>query len=271
MVSLHAGAIAVASARPRLLEDYTETFKMDVQELLTLGEDGLYAKYREVMTSQAQIAANQGFQTGWKLPSLIVLPEPRRSPTIEPATGDRFQRLPFSGGLVVERFPTDSEAEPSPDHVPFYSLAIAAGGFRQGYEPEPEGWVNVRRLGYAGPLSPGLFVTRVIGRSMEPTIRDGAYCVFRAGVSGTRQNRVLLVQKRDFTDPETGGGYTVKRYESEKTTSGESWRHVRIRLKPDNPDRAAFPILEFTPEDDADLQVIAEFVPVLAVPDPALQ
>ncbi|HRT08758.1 MAG TPA: HNH endonuclease domain-containing protein [Candidatus Paceibacterota bacterium] len=271
MVSLHAGAIAVASARPRLLEDYTETFKMDVQELLTLGEDGLYVKYREVMTSQAQIAANQGFQTGWKLPSLIVLPEPRRSPTIEPATGDRFQRLPFSGGLVVERFPTDSEAEPSPDHVPFYSLAIAAGGFRQGYEPEPEGWVNVRRLGYAGPLSPGLFVTRVIGRSMEPTIRDGAYCVFRAGVSGTRQNRVLLVQKRDFTDPETGGGYTVKRYESEKTTSGESWRHVRIRLKPDNPDRAAFPILEFTPEDDADLQVIAEFVQVLAVPDPALQ
>jgi hypothetical protein len=50
--------------------------------------------------------------------------------------------------------------------------------------------------------------------------------------------------------------------------TGEGWRHERIRLIPDNPDRARFPILEFTPEDDADLQVIAEFVQSLDIPAP---
>ncbi len=102
---------------------------------------------------------------------------------------------------------------------------------------------------------------------MEPTIHDGAYCVFRAGVSGTRQNRILLVQKRDFTDPDTGGGYTVKRYESQKAATEDGWSHERIRLIPDNPDRATFPVLEFTPEDDSDLQAIAEFVQMLTLPD----
>ena len=121
--------------------------------------------------------------------------------------------------VILERFPTGTESEPTPDHLPYYSLAIAAGGFRQGYEPDPDGWVNVKKLGCAKRLGSGSFVTQVIGKSMEPTIRDGAYCVFRAGVSGTRQNRILLVQRRGFTDPETGGGYTVKRYESTKTAT----------------------------------------------------
>jgi len=165
--------------------------------------------------------------------------------------------------IVVKHFPTETEAGPPPGHLPYYSLAIAAGGFKQGYELAPEGWVNVKKLGYTSRLGPGLFVTQVVGKSMEPTIRDGAYCVFRTGVTGTRQNRILLVQKRDFTDPDTGGGYTVKRYESQKATTEEGWNHERIRLIPDNPDRAAFPVLEFTPEDDADLQVLAEFVEML--------
>ncbi len=110
-------------------------------------------------------------------------------------------------------------------------------------------------------------VTQVVGKSMEPTIRDGAYCVFRTGVSGTRHSRILLVQKRDFTDPETGGGYTVKRYESTKSMADDGWRNERIRLVPDNPDRGVFPVLEFTPEDEADLRVIAEFVQMLNTPD----
>ena len=267
LVSLHVGAIEVAKERPRLLKDYTEAFKLDVPGLLALGEGGLRAKYRDVMTSQAQIAANQGFETGWKLPSLIILPKSRRRAAAEPPAYDRYQRPPPSPRIVVERFPTETETEPSVDHLPYYSLAIAAGGFKQGYEPDPGGWVNVRKLGYGKRLGTGLFVTQVVGKSMEPTIRDGAYCVFRAGVSGTRQNRVLLVQKRDFTDPESGGGYTVKRYESKKTTTEDGWSHERIRLLPDNPDRAAFPVLEFTPEDDADLQVIAEFIQMLDFTD----
>ena len=97
LVSLHVGAIEVAKGKPKLLEDYTEAFKLDVPGLLALGEDGLRAKYRDVMTSQAQIAANQGFQTGWKLPSLIVMPEsPRLSLMRTTATRGRPHRQGLS-------------------------------------------------------------------------------------------------------------------------------------------------------------------------------
>jgi phage repressor protein C with HTH and peptisase S24 domain len=218
------------------------------------------------MSSQTQIAVNQGFQIGWKLPSLIILPELRRKVTLQPPTDDRYEKRAEAATIVIERFP-DTKAKPSADHLPYYSLEIAASGFRQGYEPDPEGWVNVRKLGCTKRIGDGFFVTQVAGKSMEPTIRDGSYCVFRAGVSGTRQNRILLVQKRDFTDPETGGGYTIKRYESTKSKSEDGWRHERIRLIPDNPDRAKFPVLEFSAQDDTDLEVVAEFVQTLVLPD----
>lgn len=67
LAKLHFGAIAVAKKKPRLLEDYTDCFKQDVSGLLALGEDGFIAKYREIIMPQAQIAINQGFQSGWKL------------------------------------------------------------------------------------------------------------------------------------------------------------------------------------------------------------
>lgn len=267
LVSLHVRAIALTKQRPRLLEDYTEAFKLDVPGLLALGEDGLCAKYRDLMTSQVQIAANQGFPTGWKLPSLIVLSEPRQSLSLEPRRDDRCQRQPQSTGIVVEHFPAEAPTEPSVDHLPYYSLAIAAGGFRQGDEPEPEGWVNVRKLGHTKRLATSVFITQVVGKSMEPTIRDNAYCVFRTNVGGTRQHRILLVQEHDFTDRETGGGYTGKRYASQKLRTEDGWSHERIRLVPDNPDRTAFPILEFTPTDDEDLRVIAEFVQMIGPAD----
>jgi SOS-response transcriptional repressor LexA len=69
------------------------------------------------------------------------------------------------------------------------------------------------------------------------------------------------VQLRDVTDPETGGRFTVKRYQSEKAVSEDgTWRHVKIALKPINPD---FKPIEFTAEDENDVRVIAELIEVL--------
>jgi len=107
-----------------------------------------------------------------------------------------------------------------------------------------------------------MFVAQVVGRSMEPTIPDGAYCVFRAPVEGTRQGKTLLVQMRDAMDPETGQRFTVKRYESEKVRVGDSWRHARIALKPVNP---AFEPIVLTGAEEGELHVIAEFVEVLSL------
>ena len=54
--------------------------------------------------------------------------------------------------------------------------------------------------------------------------------------------------------------YTVKRYKSEKAKEGDSWRHVKITLKPVNPD---FEPIVLTGADEGELQVIAELVKVL--------
>ncbi|HZZ78540.1 MAG TPA: S24 family peptidase, partial [Gemmataceae bacterium] len=99
-----------------------------------------------------------------------------------------------------------------------------------------------------------------VGKSMEPAIPDGSFCLFRAPVEGTRQGKTVLVQLRDATDPESGQRYTVKRYKSEKIAEGDSWRHERITLKPLNPD---FEPIVLTGSDGEDLQVVAELVEVV--------
>jgi SOS-response transcriptional repressor LexA len=143
--------------------------------------------------------------------------------------------------------------------VPLVPLKAAAGAFGDPQHIENDGfeWVAVESQ---HRLRKGMFVAQVVGKSMEPTIPDGAWCLFRAPVEGTRQGKTVLVQLRDATDPETGQRYTVKRYESEKAAKGDSWRHERITLKPLNPD---FEPIVLTGKGEGELQVIAELVEVL--------
>ena len=154
--------------------------------------------------------------------------------------------------------------EPKPEEryktcLPFVPLKAAAGAFSdpQNIEDSRFEWVQIRSR---HRLRPGMFVAQVIGKSMEPAIPDGSYCLFRAPVEGTRQGKTVLVQLRDATDPETGQRFTVKRYQSEKVKVGNSWRHAQINLKPVNPD---FKPVVLTSEEAGELQVIAELVEVL--------
>jgi type I restriction enzyme R subunit len=143
--------------------------------------------------------------------------------------------------------------------VPLVPLKAAAGAFSdpQHIEDDSFEWVAVESH---HRLRKGMFVAQVVGKSMEPAIPDGAYCLFRAPVEGARDGRTVLVQLRDGIDPETGQRYTVKRYESEKAAKGDSWRHERITLKPLNPD---FEPMVLTGKDEGELQVIAEVLEVL--------
>ena len=144
--------------------------------------------------------------------------------------------------------------------VPLIPLKAAAGAFSESQEVSPEDWEWVE-IETGHRLRKGMFVARVVGKSMEPNIRDGSYCLFRAPVEGTRQGKTVLVQLHEMTDPETGGRFTVKRYHSEKAVSEDgTWRHVKIALRPNNPD---FKPIEFTTEDEDDVRVIAELVEVL--------
>ncbi len=143
--------------------------------------------------------------------------------------------------------------------VPLVPLKAAAGAFGDPQHIEDDGfaWVAVESR---HQLRQGMFVAQVVGKSMEPAIIDGSYCLFAAPVAGTRQGKTVLVQLRDDADPETGERYTVKRYESEKTKDGDSWRHARIILKPVNPD---FQPIVLTGVEEGQVQVIAECLEVL--------
>ncbi len=182
---------------------------------------------------------------------------------IEQGLRDLAERLDRSDLLRVApvlRLVPRQAAEPFVRHLPVYDLRAAAGAFSEGQVPEELGWLEVtdRRI------ADGMFVAQLVGKSMNRRIPNGSYCIFRQPVAGSRQGRVLLVQHRDIADPEHGGHYTVKVYESEKVASPDGgWRHGIIRLKPDSTD-ARFEPLVLQNVDKNEIAVVAEFVQVLA-------
>lgn len=152
-----------------------------------------------------------------------------------------------------------SEARPYENCIPLLTLEAAAGGF-DGFQTFEEGsWVEIDGVRPTG----GLFVAQVVGESMNRRIPNGAYCVFRAPVEGSRNGRVLLIQHREIEDPELGGSYTVKVYERQGELLREDGERLQnILLEPDSDDPRFGPIV-LTPEDENEIRVIAEVVQVL--------
>jgi phage repressor protein C with HTH and peptisase S24 domain len=139
-------------------------------------------------------------------------------------------------------------------HLPRFSLAVAAGPFLTNpIDTEEKEWVETPA---DLRLDKDMFVAEIRGHSMEPTIPDGSLCVFRRGVAGSRNQRLVLVRNSELADDDQ---YTVKRYKSEKTVTEEGFRQTRIRLESLNPD---YPSWDLDTEEEK-YQVIAEFVRVL--------
>jgi SOS-response transcriptional repressor LexA len=146
-----------------------------------------------------------------------------------------------------------SNVIPFRTHLPLYSLRVAAGEFLENKEVSQESWIEA-----PGDLrlNQDMFAARIAGHSMEPLIPDGSLCAFRRNVTGSREGHLVLVENL-----ETGGNnrYTVKRYHSEKSKAGETWRHARIHLESLNPD---YPSWDLDPEEEK-YNILAEFVRVL--------
>jgi type I restriction enzyme, R subunit len=173
----------------------------------------------------------------------------------------------YSSSPVAEAVPDQSGlrfVQPRPEDrfvtcVPLIPLKIAAGAFSDPQHVDDKNWewVEIRAK---HRLRPGMFVSQVVGKSMEPAIPDRSYCLFATPVEGPRQGKTVLVQLRDTIDPETGERYTVKRYESDKITEDDSWRHSKITLKPVNPE---FEAIVLTDAQEGQVKVIAECIEVL--------
>jgi hypothetical protein len=184
----------------------------------------------------------------------------------------RLRALPGQGGEAPAQTVSEAAAgrqmrvvHPEPHEryvscVPLLPLEVAAGAFGdpQHVEDGDSEWVAIET---SHRLRPGMFVAQVVGTSMEPLIPDGAYCLFRGPVHGSRAGLTVLATHRDLRDPETLEAFTVKRYESEKTEQGEAdWHHTLIRLRPLN--RQFDPIV-LTGAAADELRVIAEFLEVV--------
>ncbi len=174
-------------------------------------------------------------------------------------------------GLTL-RFLMPGEVRPYENSVPVYDLDIAAGRFSETQvvneaptagdtrDIETYQWIE---LPDSFRTKRGQFIARVVGESMNKRIPNGSWCLFKLNPSGTRQGKVLLVQHRSIHDPDTGGQFTIKVYESEKEVDDDGgWKHHRIVLKPDSTESRYKPIV-FEDAEDAELVVIAELVAVL--------
>ena len=114
---------------------------------------------------------------------------------------------------------------------------------------------------YPLKLSNDMFIAKVVGKSMEPIIPNGSYCIFRFERGGSRNGKVVLVESRRVSDPESGK-FTVKKYKSEKEYSEEigQFSHTKIILSPQNKE---FDVIILENATENDYKVIAELIAVI--------
>lgn len=149
------------------------------------------------------------------------------------------------------------EASFADGYLPVYDLQAVATTFGEQPTPSVRGWKPMSGRKYGSDM----FIAQVVGKSMEPTIPDGSFCLFRFERGGSRNGLVVLVESRLVKDPETHQSFTIKRYHSDKQNLGNGeWRHKKIVLSPDNKDFHDIVLKDITGED---FRVVAEFIEVL--------
>jgi SOS-response transcriptional repressor LexA len=155
---------------------------------------------------------------------------------------------------LYEEHVGETEVQEYRTHVPMFTLRAAAGSLGEEMQTEIEEWVPAPE---GMRLDPGLFVAHVVGRSMEPRIPDGSLNLFRLNPAGSRQGKILLIER--FGTTNESARYTVKRYTSRKkrNEAEDTWEHEQVRLEPLNP--------EFEPWDvePQDFAVVAEWLRVI--------
>jgi hypothetical protein len=152
------------------------------------------------------------------------------------------------------------EVKPFENCVPLYDLKVAAGSFSAEQLPmENVEWVQLPDV--FRPKE-GLFVSQVVGESMNRRIPNGAWCLFSANPIGSRQGKVVIVEHRDIADSDTGGRYTVKIYESIKKHISGNWSHTSIKLRPDTT-HSGYQEIALSASQAKEMRVVAELVAVL--------
>lgn len=159
-----------------------------------------------------------------------------------------------------------TSAEPWKTCVPLTSLRIMATNSEKQQLLAGGSWTTDLIQWDGQPeFETGMFVAKVHGDAMEPSIPAGSYCLFRPTSSANYVGKVLFIKHSGIIDPHTGGNWTIRTVESiEHAGTGDKWGHDRVVLSPESGTYPSF-TLELKSHDD--LQVLGEFVSV--IPSPA--
>ncbi|MEO8595036.1 MAG: S24 family peptidase [Candidatus Solibacter sp.] len=222
----------------RMRRDFSAIAAPEEGEVLAALEDHMRACMQE-------IGAEEYLQSLEDSLSNILRVSPREAVAV-----DAFSRVL---DRLFREHVEDSPVERFATHLPLISLRAAAGGLGDEMLSEVEDWVPAPE---GLRLAPDLFIAHVEGRSMEPRIPDGSLNLFRLNPVGSRQGKILLVERFGVVDG--SARYTVKRYTSRKVASDEGeWRHAQIRLEPLNPEFEAWDV------DPEGFAVVAEWLRVI--------
>jgi len=236
---------------------------MDTFPIVNRQDEERFGEYRtkrvilEIFDAMAEaIRAGQPYQTRLDPPPA----DPRvahDSRPLERPTAPAFVQIPQISALdesrVLRRM-TPRRNERYTNCVPRLDLKVAAGAFSDDQLPEFEEWVEINT---SVALRKGMFVARVVGRSMEPLIPDGAYCLFQFKAPKMQNDMVGLFQLHTGEDPEQGGHFTVKRLKLSTQPDPEEGLRRATMLVTENP---AF---EPIPVEGEDVRFVAEFLEVL--------
>ncbi|HQF88684.1 MAG TPA: DUF2075 domain-containing protein [Acidobacteriota bacterium] len=239
-------------------ERFTDLVKNAYRVLLSRGLKGCYVFFMDKDTER--FVKSRMEQSTYNIQDDNDHPDKILSKHNHQATSEPIRRL------------SPAEVRPFVNCVPLYELKVAAGLFSETQTVDEVGlggashyqdtitWVALPEI-YRP--QPGMFVAQVIGESMNRRIPNGSWCLFRRIAAGTRNGKIVLAQHRDISDPDTGGQFTVKLYESEKEQlSDGTWCHKRIILKPDSTESCYGPII-LSELKARDVVLIAEFLALL--------
>jgi SOS-response transcriptional repressor LexA len=167
---------------------------------------------------------------------------------------EKAKQEPYPG--LPLRILDANEVQPFRNCVPVFDLPIAAGEFGPDSIAQSPDWVE---LPDGFTPKEGFFVVRVCGESMNRRIPNGSWCLFRSNPAGSRQGKVVIVRHHAIQDPENGGSYTVKIYDSVKQVTDDSWSHQLINLHPDS-NTPGFKTINLKLDDATEFKIIGEFV-----------
>jgi hypothetical protein len=144
--------------------------------------------------------------------------------------------------------------------IPLYDFYAAAGSFSEMQSEKNfriiEGPENISGNDY--------FACRIIGESMNRVIPNGSICLFKFYNGGSRNGKIVLIEKRNYQDPDFNSSFTIKTYSSEKSVTEETWGHESIVLRPNSYNDGYLNIV-ITAESAQEMRIVGEFVKILSL------